>query len=303
MALSLIAIVLKRFHGGVVAGLVPATSIASLWGVNFRGRRDKPGDDSFRFHASRVRWARFTIVLVLVLALEIYGRQFADPAFLQPPSEVLRAWYVTVLPDGRIMSALGMTVFEIACAYALSVVFGAAIGLAVGSARLSREGFFPLILLLYAIPQVSLIPLFVLMFGLGPASKIVFGFSHGIFPVIVAVVGGMSNVPAIYVRGARSMGASKLDVIRHVIFPHMVPGFFVGLRLAMTMTLLGVILAELYVSTGGVGYFTRVFAENYNPAPLFALIGSLAAIALTFNAFVRIAERRLNRMQSSVHVN
>jgi ABC-type nitrate/sulfonate/bicarbonate transport system permease component len=69
------------------------------------------------------------------------------------------------------------------------------------------------------------------------------------------------------------------------------------------MTLLGVILAELYVSTGGIGYFTRVFAENYNPAPLFALIGSLAAIALAFNACIRVAERRLSRMQRSLQTN
>jgi ABC-type nitrate/sulfonate/bicarbonate transport system permease component len=265
--------------------------------------RKREGGTARNLHAWRVRRARFIIVVALVAALEIYGRLFADPAFLQPPSDVLRAWFVTVLPDERIMSALGMTMFEIACAYALSVVFGTIIGLAVGSTPLSREGFFPLVLLLYAIPQVSLIPLFVLMFGLGPASKIAFGFSHGIFPVIVAVIAGMSNVPSIYVRGARSMGASKLDVVRHVIFPHMAPGFFVGLRLAMTMTLLGVILAELYVSTGGIGYFTRVFAENYNPAPLFALIGSLAAIALVFNACVRIAERRLSKMQSSAPTN
>lgn len=245
-------------------------------------------------YTSRVRRARIMIVVALVVAFEIYGRLFADPAFLQPPSEVVRAWFVTVLPDARIMSALGMSVFEIALAYVLSVVFGAAIGLAVGSTALSRQGFYPLILVLYAIPQVSLIPLFVLMFGLGSASKIAFGFSHGIFPVMVAVIGGMSNVPALYVRGARSMGASRLDIIRHVVFPNMVPTFFVGLRLAMTMTMLGVILAELYVSTAGVGYFTRVFAENYNPAPLFALVGSLAAIALAFNACVRIAERRLS---------
>jgi ABC-type nitrate/sulfonate/bicarbonate transport system permease component len=254
-------------------------------------------------YASRVRWARTAIVVALVVALEVYGRLFADPAFMQPPSEVLRAWFVTVLPDERIMSALGMSVFEIACAYLLSVVSGSAIGLAVGSTALSRQGFFPLILVLYAIPQVSLIPLFVLMFGLGSASKIAFGFSHGIFPVMVAVIGGMSSVPALYVRGARSMGASKLDIIRHVIFPNMVPSFFVGLRLAMTMTMLGVILAELYVSTAGVGYFTRVFAENYNPAPLFALVGSLAAIALAFNGCVRVAERRLSRVQSSARAN
>jgi ABC-type nitrate/sulfonate/bicarbonate transport system permease component len=254
-------------------------------------------------YASRVRWTRILIILTLVAALEVCGRLFADPAFLQPPSDVVRAWFVTVLPDERIMSALGLTVIEIACAYALSVASGAAIGLAVGVTPLSRQGFYPLVLLLYAIPQVSLIPLFVLMFGLGPASKIAFGFSHGVFPIIVAVAGGMSDVPALYVRAARSMGASRLDVIRHVVFPHTAPAFFVGLRLAMTMTLLGVILAELYVSTGGIGYFTRVFAENYNPAPLFALVGSLAAIALAFNACVRIAERRLSRMHRGAQMN
>jgi ABC-type nitrate/sulfonate/bicarbonate transport system permease component len=266
------------------------------------GRKREVRNDQ-DLYASRVRRARVIIVLALVVAIEIYGRLFADPAFLQPPSEVLRAWFVTVLPDDRIMTALGMSVLEIASAYALSVVLGTAIGLAVGSTALSQQGFYPLILVLYAIPQVSLIPLFVLMFGLGSASKIAFGFSHGIFPVMVAVIGGMSNVPTLYLRGARSMGASRLDIVRHVIFPNMVPSFFVGLRLAMTMTMLGVILAELYVSTAGVGYFTRVFAENYNPAPLFALVGSLAAIALAFNACVRVAERRLSPIANGAQAN
>jgi NitT/TauT family transport system permease protein len=254
-------------------------------------------------YAARVRWARCLIIVAALVALEIYGRLFADPAFFQPPSKIVHAWLFTVLSDARITSALGMAVFEIAFAYALAVVFGAVIGLAIGATALSRRAFFPLILLLYAIPQVSFIPLFVLMFGLGAASKIAFGFSHGVFPVIVAVVGGMKNVPALYMRGARSMGVSKLGIFRHVDFPNIAPGFFVGLRLAMTMTLLGVILAELYVSTAGIGYFTRMFAENYNPAPLFALIGSLAAIALAFNGCVRIAERRLSPMRRSAQLS
>ena len=128
--------------------------------------------DSREAYASRVRRARIMIVVALVVALEVYGRLFADPAFLQPPSEVVRAWFATVLPDARIMSALGMSVFEIASAYVLSVVFGTAIGLAVGSTALSRQGFYPLILVLYAIPQVSLIPLFVLMGLLVSVSEI-----------------------------------------------------------------------------------------------------------------------------------
>jgi ABC-type nitrate/sulfonate/bicarbonate transport system permease component len=258
--------------------------------------------DSRLAYASRVHWARCIIVLAVIVVLEIYGRLLADPAFWQPPSQVLRAWLFTVFSNGRITSALALAAFEIASAYALSVVFGAAIGMAIGSTALSRQALFPLILLLYAVPQVSFIPLFVLMFGIGAASKIAFGFSHGIFPVIVAVVGGMKDVPAHYVRGARSMGISRLGIIRHVIFPTIAPSFFVGLRLAMTMTLLGVILAELYVSTTGIGYFTRMFAENYNPAPLFALIGSLAAIALAFNGCVRLVEHCLSRMKNSVQM-
>ena len=229
-----------------------------------------------------VRWTRIAILAGLAVAIEIYGRYFADPAFMKPVSAILAAWVDPILSDPRIVWALVMTSFEIALAYALSVVVGLAAGLAIGATDLTRKSLFPIILLLYAIPQVSLIPLFILAFGLGPAAKIAFGFSHGVFPIIVNVVAGMRNVNPLYLRAVDSMGGSRIDAIRHVIFPNMVPAFFTGLRLAMTLTLLGVILAELYVSTGGIGYFTRLYAESYNPAPLFALIGSLAIIAITF---------------------
>ena len=244
-------------------------------------------------HATRIKWTRLAILLALVVFFEIDGRFFADPAFLQPPSAVVVALFDKILNNPQIVSAVLTSIVEIGTAYGLAIVFGFIIGVAVGSTGFARASFFPIVLLLYAIPQVSLIPLVILVFGLGPASKIAFGFSHGIFPVIVNVVAGMRNVNEIYLRGARSMGASRRDILRHVIFPHMVPSFFVGLRLSMTLTLLGVILAELYVSTSGIGYFARLFAENYNPAPLFALIGVLAAIALAFNGIVRLVERRL----------
>jgi ABC-type nitrate/sulfonate/bicarbonate transport system permease component len=163
---------------------------------------------------------------------------------------------------------------------------------------LSRRSVFPIILLLYAIPQVVLLPLFTLGFGIGPAAKIAFGFSHGIFPVIVNVVAGMRNVNPLYLRAARAMGARQSEIVRDVVFPHMVPSFFTGLRLAMTMTLLGVILAELYVSTMGVGYFTKLFAETFDPAPLFALIGILAVMAIALNEIVRVVERRFTRWKT-----
>lgn len=244
---------------------------------------------------------RIALLGAIVIALEFYGRGFADPAFMRPPTAILEALRKEILPEPKVMDALYMCVLEIAAAYALSIAIGVLVGLSVGASRFSRGAFFPIVLLLYAIPQVSLLPLVILMFGLGPAAKIAFGLSHGVFPIIVNVVAGMRDVKELHLRAARSMGASRVDIVRYVVLPHMVPSLFTGLRLGMTMTLLGVILAELYVSQGGVGYYTRVFAESYNPAPLFALIGCLAAIAVVFNEIVRIAENRLTPGMRRTH--
>lgn len=244
-------------------------------------------------HAQLVFRLRLALILAIVALLEFYGRFVADPTFFVPPSKIVQSFFNDILSDARIVKALWMCIVQIAVAYILAIGFGLAIGLAVGATQFSRRTLFPVVLILYVIPQVSFLPLIILIFGLGPAAKIAFGFSHAIFPIIINVVSGMRTVRELHINAARSMGASRIETIRHITLPHMVPSLFTGLRLGMTLNLLGVILAELYVSNSGVGFFTRLFAEDFNPGPLFALIGSLAIIAIVFNELVRIAERRL----------
>jgi ABC-type nitrate/sulfonate/bicarbonate transport system permease component len=248
--------------------------------------------------AAKVVWMRRFIVLAALAIWELTARLAGHSDLIAPPSSILRSLFVDILSDPQIRGAIALTLFEVVCAYALAVVVGLAVGLAIGSTDLRRRSLFPIILLLYAIPQVILLPLFTLGFGIGPAAKIAFGFSHGVFPILVNVVAGMRNVNPLYLKAAQAMGARRSDIIRHLTFPHMVAGFFTGLRLAMTMTLLGVILAELYVSTTGVGYFTKLFAETFDPAPLFALIGTLAIMAIGLNEIVRNLERRFTRWKA-----
>jgi NitT/TauT family transport system permease protein len=248
--------------------------------------------------AARVVWTRRLIVLALLLAWEAWARLGANPALFAPPSLVLRALVLQVFADPAIRAAIGLTLFEIVVAYAIAVAGGLAIGLAVSWTGLARRSFSPIVLLLYAIPQVVLLPLFTLCFGIGPAAKIAFGVSHGVFPVIVSVLGGMRDVNPLHLRAARAMGASRGAVVRDVLLPHMAPSLFAGLRLAMTLTMLGVILAELYVSTAGVGYYTKLFADTFDPSPLFALVGTLAVMAIALNEIVRIAERRFTRWRT-----
>jgi len=245
-----------------------------------------------------VVWSRVLTLAGLLLVWELWLRLTGDTIVIAPPSAIVNALFTQVLPDGEIRGAILLALLEVVAAYALAIVVGLAIGIAVGSSNFSRRSLYPIILLLYAIPQAVLLPLFTLGFGIGPAAKIAFGFSHGVFPVIVNVVAGMRNVSPHYLRAAESMGASRADIFHNVIFPHMVGSFFTGLRLAMTMTLLGVILAELYVSTSGVGYFTKLFAESFDPSPLFALIGTLALMAIGLNELVRVIERRFTRWKN-----
>jgi len=244
---------------------------------------------------AKIAWTQRLILVAILLVWEIWARLGGNTELIAPPSAIVRALFANILIDSDIRIAIALTLFEVATAYALAVLGGLVLGLAIGASNISRRALFPIVLLLYAIPQVVLLPLFTLGFGIGPAAKIAFGFSHGIFPVLVNVVAGMQNVNPLYLKAARAMGARRADIFQNVVFPHMVGSFFTGLRLAMTMTLLGVILAELYVSTMGVGYFTKLFAETFDPAPLFALIGTLAAMAILLNALVRKAERRFTR--------
>jgi ABC-type nitrate/sulfonate/bicarbonate transport system permease component len=238
---------------------------------------------------------RLLLIAALLAMWEVYARLFGDSALIAPPSQVVAALWPKVFGESQVRTAVGLALFELVVAFGLAVVVGVAVGILIGLTDLGRRSFYPFVLLLYAIPQVVVLPLFVLMFGIGPASKIAFGFTHGIFPIIVNTVAGMRNVNPLFVRGTAALGASRLQVIRYVVLPHMVTTVFAGLRLAMTMTLLGVILAELYVSTTGIGHFTQLYAENLAPAALLALIATLAFMAILLNECVRLVEARFTR--------
>jgi NitT/TauT family transport system permease protein len=241
--------------------------------------------------------ARLCVVAALFLLWEIAARYWVDAMFLAPPSRVLMS-LDAVFQTGGVPAALQVTFWELAVAFAISVAIGLAVGLAVGLSRFSNRSFMPIILLLYGTPQVTILPLFILYFGIGPASKIAFGVSHGIFPIVVTIAAGVQNIKPILMVAARSMGASRWQIFRWVIFPHMIPSFFAGMRLGMTGVLLGVLLAELYVSTAGIGHFTTLFTQNFDPTKLLGLISVLAAMAIVLNEMVRRAEVHFGRWRT-----
>jgi ABC-type nitrate/sulfonate/bicarbonate transport system permease component len=250
------------------------------------------------FWLARPGLARLGVIAVLFAVWEIAARFLVDKMFLAPPSNVYTRLYAVFATPG-VPAALRITLFELVVAFLLSIAIGLSVGLAVGLNRFTHRSFMPIILLLYGTPQITILPLFVLYFGIGPASKIAFGVSHGMFPIIVTVIAGVQNIKPILLTSAKSMGAGRWQIFRWVIFPHMVPSFFTGMRLAMSAVLLGVLLAELYGSSAGIGYFTTLFTQNFDPTKLLGLVSVLAAMAIALNELARRAEMRFSRWRSA----
>lgn len=250
-----------------------------------------------RFIDRHPRLAQLVVVALLLAIWEIAARFWVDRMFLAPPSQIVTNLH-RVFGTKGVPEALALTLFELAVAFAIAVAAGLVLGLSIGLSRFARRSFMPIVLLLYGIPQITILPLFVLYFGIGAASKIAFGVTHGIFPIVLTIVAGVQNMKPIHMTSARSMGANRWHILRYVIFPHMIPSFFAGMRQGMTGVLLGVLLAELYVSTAGIGHFTSLFTQSFDPTRLLGLVSILAAMAIALNEVVRRFEAYFSRWRS-----
>ena len=238
-------------------------------------------------------WAwRLAVIAALFVAWEIAARVLNATAYLPAPSHVIASLGELLAVPG-VGPALLTTLGEVAAGFTFSLMFGGLFGLLIGWNGLSRRSGLPIMLLLYATPQVTILPLFILYFGIGPAAKIAFGASHGMFPVMLAVVTGMETVRPDLLRAAEAMGASRGQRFLHVVLPSILPGLFTAMRVAMSAVLLGVLLAELYVSQSGIGFFARQFGQGDDPTNLFGLTGLVAAIAILLNTAVGRAESAL----------
>jgi ABC-type nitrate/sulfonate/bicarbonate transport system permease component len=238
--------------------------------------------------------ARLLLIAALIILWELGVRAAGDPLFLSPPSQMVVA-LVGFLNEPQVLGAIEITLWELLAAFILAVGIGLPLGLIIGLRRFAYGSFYPVVLLAYAIPQATILPLVILAFGIGPESKIAFGFTHAVFPIIVNVIAGVQGIKPLYVNSARSMGANRRQILLNVVIPHAVPSFFTGLRLAMTGDLLGVLLAELFVSQDGVGHYTRMFTQSFQPQKLFAIIAALATIAVVLNELCRRVERHMSR--------
>jgi ABC-type nitrate/sulfonate/bicarbonate transport system permease component len=213
---------------------------------------------------------------------------------LPRPAAVLRE-LIGELKAGRFIVDLRVTLFELAIAFAISAVTGTLSGYLFSRSRYLIRVFDPLFAGIYAIPAILFFPLYVLFFGLGPASKIAMGITISFFPIALNTMAGFGNVEKTFIVAARSMGCSGYQLFRWVLLPAAAPVIVTGLRMGFILAFLSILGSETIGSLSGLGHRIVMLAEGMDTARMYAYIAFAVAIAALLNMIVSFAEAHTRR--------
>jgi len=243
--------------------------------------------------ASRAVQATFLIVLIALWYLAT-TRWKVSPLLLPNP---IRVWddFWNILWTGEFIGDLRVTLTELAVAFAISATSGVIVGYLISRSQYRIRVFEPLFSAIYSVPIILFLPLYVLFFGLGPASKIALGATISFFPIALNTVAGFGYVDKVYVTAARSMGASDYQLFRYVLLPAALPIILTGMRMGFTVALLSIIGSETIASLAGLGHRIVHLAEGMEMAQMFAYIIFVVAIAAFLNTVVSTLEARGKR--------
>ncbi len=191
----------------------------------------------------KVRALQAASVAAALLLWEGAARaRLVDPLFVPAPTAVAAALGQVL---GEALPALGRTVATALVAYALSVCLGVGLGLVIGARRFLGDVLSPFLLAAYGLPKILVLPWIVLILGTGATPAVVYGTLHGLFPVLLLVIGGVRDVDRSLVTTARAFGARPWQLYSRVILPAIVPAVLAAMRLGIVFALLGVLVVRL----------------------------------------------------------
>jgi len=229
-------------------------------------------------------------VLVALFALwEVAVRALAvKPVILPPPSAVFaelasdplwylrHAWYTLLVTLGG---------------FALALVIGVLLAVAIVESRLLEKTIYALIVGLNSVPKVAVAPLFVIWLGTGAEPKIAIGFLIAVFAIVIDMVLGLKSVPPDILDLARSLRGGRMATLWRIRFPCALPSLFAGMKVAISLALVGAIVGEFVSSQRGLGYVILSAQGTFDTARVFAAIFVLGAMGVALFWLVTLGER------------
>lgn len=230
--------------------------------------------------------------LVLLAAWELSVRAgLVDRRFIPAPSIILIALW-EMLASGELARHVGASLWRIIAGFTIGVVPAVLLGLWMGLSRPVRAVVDPLIAAVYPIPKIAILPLLMVFFGIGEASKIAVVAISAFFPILINTYTGVATVDRIYLDVAQSFGASRTLVFRRVVFPGALPVIFAGVRLALGVCLIVIVSAEFVAARSGIGFLIWSSWEILLIDKMFVGLLVIAAIGTLMNILLKEIQRR-----------
>lgn len=249
---------------------------------------------------SRTRLVALLGVLVAwaVVAHGNLAVEFMNPVLLPTPGQVAAVFAETVR-DGSLAWHVATSLVRVAAGFGAAAVAALALGLLAAMCVPVRLVVDPIVEFLRPIPPLAFLPMFLVWFGLGEASKVAFIAYTTFFPMFVAVAAAVLRVDVALLRAAASLGARRADLIRRVIVPAALPGIIVGLRLGFALALFVIVGAEFMGADAGLGHLIMEGRTFFVPAQIVMGALVLGALGSVVNALLLFAERRAFRWREA----
>ncbi len=224
---------------------------------------------------------------------------WVNPLFTSSPSRIIRAGY-EMFADGSIYYDLEVSGYEFIVGYGGAIVIGVPLGIVMGWYGRVDAVLDPFVTALYATPRIALLPLVMIWFGIGVASKVAIVFLGAIFPILVSTITGVRTMNADFIKVARSFGSNDRQLFLTVALPSAVPMLLTGLRLGLAHALVGIVVGEMYGATHGIGYLIAVAGARFQTDKVMVGIIIIASAGIVLTTLLRRIERRFERWRPSI---
>ncbi len=233
----------------------------------------------------------FLSPMALLLVWELLARfGLIDTRLLSSPSQVF-ATLLPLLASGELLTNAAVSIQRVLFGFAVGAIPGVLLGMSMGLSPLMRSAIEPMIQATYPIPKLAVMPLILLVFGLGETSKI-FTIAIGVFYlVVINTMAGVLHIDKIYLDVAKNFGANRKDFYLTVAFPGALPMIFTGLNLGMGMALILVVAAEMSAAKAGVGWMIWRAYDMFAIEQMFVALILLSLLGYLFSIVLDRIER------------
>ena len=246
-------------------------------------------------HASVWReWRGPLILVVAVFAVWQLLYLIAGEMAMRSPLQTF-SYLRGLLAGDRIWPHIQETARASALAVLISIAVGLAIGLTLGFRKIAGEIFEPMLVAVYSIPKLTLYPILLLTFGLGLSAKVAFGALHGIIPIALFTINAVRNIRPILIKTGRALNYTTGEMVWRILIPAALPEIFTGIRIGVSLTLIGTLLGEMFASQRGLGYTLMNAMGLHNVDIIMSITFILIVFAMLVSGVLLAVDRRLHR--------